>query len=63
MFIVMNVRHNYRQRRTADIEKSASNRGASASFSPHCPHREHPIGDKSFQSYIRQQSETPAHSM
>ena len=25
--------------------------------------REHPIGDKSFQSYIRQQSETPAHSM
>uniref|UniRef100_A0A3S5ZPH7 Ras GTPase-activating protein 3 n=1 Tax=Bos taurus TaxID=9913 RepID=A0A3S5ZPH7_BOVIN len=25
--------------------------------------QEHPIGDKSFQSYIRQQSETPAHSM
>lgn len=30
-------------------------------LSPHS--REHPIGDKSFQSYIRQQSETPAHSM
>lgn len=39
--------------------------GSSASLAllpfPLC--REHPIGDKSFQSYIRQQSETSTHSI